>query len=238
MHMYVSFSLFSLMILVYWIISEVFTMLFRVTGLPDEKARFQVVSLLTGCGFTTRESEMILSTRERRSLARGTMLFGYVFNISIVSVLINIILSLKESQAGEFLQALFIPLIPLVIILIGMRATKMRAWSDAHVERLVNSFINRNTTSNTVLILDYIGQDSIALVHLKNVPERFRGRSLSQMEFRDKQGILIMLVEHPGGRVEQAWGDTMFQDGDKLTVFGRNRAIAKTFNVREKFADQ
>ena len=56
MNAYVSFSLFTFMIIVYWIISELFTILFRLTGLPDEKARFQVISLLTGSGFTTRES--------------------------------------------------------------------------------------------------------------------------------------------------------------------------------------
>ena len=55
------------------------------TGLPDERARFQVMSLLTGCGFTTRESEAILSFRPRRRLALMTMIFGYAFNITIVS---------------------------------------------------------------------------------------------------------------------------------------------------------
>ena len=38
---------------------------------PAEKARFQVISLLTGTGFTTRESEIVLSTRRRRRLARN-----------------------------------------------------------------------------------------------------------------------------------------------------------------------
>ena len=47
MHIYLAFTLFALIILGYWIISELFTMLFRFTGLPDEKARFQVISLLT-----------------------------------------------------------------------------------------------------------------------------------------------------------------------------------------------
>ena len=77
MNIYVAASLFSLLMLIYWVISEIFTMLFRFIGLPEEKARFQVTSLLTGCGFTTRESEMILSTKRRRLLARITMLFGY-----------------------------------------------------------------------------------------------------------------------------------------------------------------
>ena len=73
MNIYMAFSLFSLIVLLYWVITELFGIFFRFTGLPDEKARFQVISLLTGCGFTTRESEMILSNRPRRRLARITM---------------------------------------------------------------------------------------------------------------------------------------------------------------------
>ena len=102
MNIYTALFLFSIIILVYWVMTELFTMLFRFTGLPDERARFQVISLLTGCGYTTRESEMIVSNRHRRTLARITMLFGYVFNITIVSAFINIFLSLKTSQIGHY----------------------------------------------------------------------------------------------------------------------------------------
>ena len=69
MNISLAFSLFLLIILLYFVMSEFFTALFRFTGLPNEKARFQVISLLTGCGYTTRESEMILSSRSRRRLA-------------------------------------------------------------------------------------------------------------------------------------------------------------------------
>ena len=43
MNIYLAFTLFALIILIYWIISEVFAMLFRFTGMPDEKARLQVI---------------------------------------------------------------------------------------------------------------------------------------------------------------------------------------------------
>ena len=105
MNIYVAFSLFSLIILLYWVITELFTIFFRLTGLPEERARFQVISLLTGCGFTTKESEIVLSNRSRRRLARITMLFGYVFNITIVSAFINVFLSLKLAQAENYLLA-------------------------------------------------------------------------------------------------------------------------------------
>ena len=50
MNIYMAFSLFSLIILLYWVITELFTVIFRFTGLPAEKARFQVISLLTVFG--------------------------------------------------------------------------------------------------------------------------------------------------------------------------------------------
>ena len=37
MNIYIDFILFALIILVYWIITELFTILFRFTGLPDER---------------------------------------------------------------------------------------------------------------------------------------------------------------------------------------------------------
>ena len=126
MNIYAAASLFALLILLYIIISEVFTMLFRFIGLPEEKARFQVVSLLTGSGFTTRESEMIISTKRRRRLARITMLFGCVFNISVVSAFINVFLSLKLTQVGHYVLGLLIPLW-IAAALIIMRIPALRA---------------------------------------------------------------------------------------------------------------
>ena len=122
MNLYMAISLFSLIILIYWIITELFTILFRFTGLPEEKARFQVISLITGCGFTTRESEMFLSNRRRRRLARITMLFGYVFNITIVSAFINVFLSLKLSQVEHYYLGILIPLAVVAIIFVFIMA--------------------------------------------------------------------------------------------------------------------
>ena len=154
-----AFSLFSLIILLYWIISELFTVLFRLTGLPDEKARFQVLSLLTGCGFTTRESEMFLSSRSRRNLARVTML-GYVFNITIVSAFINVFLSLKLSQAEDYYLGIIIPLLAAVLALAILRIPRIRRRIDRFLEHTADRVLKRDS-SNTVLLIDYTGQDSI-----------------------------------------------------------------------------
>ena len=116
---------FSFIILIYWVIIELFTFFFRITGLTADRARFQVISLLTGTGFTTRESELILSSRRRR-LAMITMLFGYVFNITIVSAFINVFLSMKLSQVSHHFLGFLIPLgtVALIFILVDNIGTE------------------------------------------------------------------------------------------------------------------
>ncbi len=236
MDIYVAFSLFSLIILLYWVITELFTIIFRFTGLPDEKARFQVISLLTGCGFTTRESEMILSSRPRRRLARITMLFGYVFNITIVSAFVNVFLSLKVAQMGSFTVAVMIPLAVIAVIFVFIRVPSVRAWGDRQLERLADRMI-RGEAGNTVTPLDYIGKDSIALVTLHYIPEEYQGVPLSKTGLRTDTGILVMLVEHPGGKAEAAGADTVFSLGDRLTVFGDYATVCRTFHARERFTE-
>ena len=237
MDIYMAFSLFALIILLYWVITELFTVLFRFTGLPDERARFQVISLLTGCGFTTRESEMFLSTRSRRRLARVTMLFGYVFNITIVSALVNVFLSLKLTQIGHYYLGLLIPLAAIVLIFVFLRVPAVHAWGDGLLEKLVDRMIGRTASFNTVQALDFIGSETIALVTLNHIPDEHLGVPLAKLGLKADTGILVMLVEHPGEKPTAAGAATVFTPGDKITVFGNYAVICKTFHARERFAD-
>ena len=237
MNIYMALSLFSLIILIYWIITEWFTILFRFTGLPDERARFQVISLLTGCGYTTKESEMFLSNRRRRRLARITMLFGYVFNITIVSAFINVFLSLKLSQVEHYYVGVLIPLAAVAIIFVFMLVPSVRAWGDGVLQRAADRFIGQTDRFNTIMLLDYIGTDSIALVTLNQIPEEYQGVPLSQTGLRADTGILVMLVEKSGKKAVPAGADTVFAVGDKLTVFGDYAVICRSFHARERFSD-
>ncbi len=237
MNIYTALSLFSIIVLVYWVITELFTILFRFTGLPDERARFQVISLLTGCGYTTKESEMFLSNRRRRTLARITMLFGYVFNITIVSAFINVFLSLKMNQVEHYYYGVLIPLGAVAIIFVFMRIPRIHAWGEGLLQKLADQLVGRTESFNTVLLLDYIGTDSIAVVTLHHIPEEYQGVPLSQTGLRTDTGIMVMLVEHHGKKPEAAGADSVFAIGDKLTVFGDYSTICRTFHARERFSD-
>lgn len=237
MDIYPALLLFSIIILLYWVITELFTFFFRLTGLPSERARFQVISLLTGTGFTTRESEMILSSRRRRRLARVTMLFGYVFNVTIVSAFINVFLSIKVVQARYRLLGFLFPLGTVALIFIFMRVPKIHAWGDNFLRHLADRVFDRQEAFNAVMLIDNISSESIAQVTIRHIPDEYRGRSLAETRLRAETGILVMLVERQGGKPMPAKAETVFEIGDKLTVFGDYKAICKAFHAREHFAD-
>ena len=113
-----SLLLFVLFIIIYIVISDIITIFFRLTGLTEEKARFQVVSLLTNSGYTTRESEAIVSSKIRRRLARATMLFGYAFTVTIVSTAVNFFMTLGKSELNSLLYT--IPILLLIMLVFSM----------------------------------------------------------------------------------------------------------------------
>lgn len=232
MNIYLAITLFTFTIIVYGAIAELFTMLFRFQGLPDEKARFQVISLLTGCGFTTHESEMFLTSRSRRTLARYTMLFGYVFNITIVSAFINVFFSLKISEILSDIIGILIPVMIIVLLMVLFRIPSVRAGAQRLFERLAGRFLKKKT-DNSVLLLDYIGEETIAQVTLNRIPEAFAGKPLSETGIKTENNILVMLVDR--GKAEPATAQTVFQTGDKLTVFGNYAIICKAFEAEEQF---
>lgn len=234
MNIIVACSLFAVLILFYWVIAEIFTVLFHFTGLPDEKARFQVMSLLTGCGFTTRESEMVVSSRPRRRLARITMLFGYVFNITIVSAFINVFLSFKLTEMTSFVGGIFIPLAVTALILVSIRVPSIRMWCTHRIERLAGKILQTGA-DNSVLLMDYIGQDALAQVTINVVPETLQNKSLADTGLKSESNILVMLVEHSDEKAIPAEGGTVFMPGDKLTVFGDYKAICEAFQAKERF---
>ena len=51
---------------------------------------------------------------------------------------------------------------------------------------------------NTILLMDYIGNDSIANVILKEVPESLKEKTLAESGLKTEHNILIMLIERDG----------------------------------------
>ncbi len=165
------------------------------------------------------------------------MLFGYVFNITIVSAFINVFFSLKISELAADLLSSLIPILVILFIVGFMRFPKIRAWGDQFIEKLAGRIIHKDI-ANSIWIMDYIGQESIAQVTLNQVPEELQNKPLSQTGLKADYNILVMLVEPPSSKAVPATANTVFQPGDKLTVFGDYATISRVFHAKERFSEQ
>lgn len=75
------------------ILVRIASTIMRQTGLPDNVARFQSLSAMTGTGFTTRESELIVNYPIRRRALMTLMIIG---NIGLVSVVSTFVVTFSE----------------------------------------------------------------------------------------------------------------------------------------------
>ncbi len=62
------------------------------------------------------------------------------------------------------------------------------------------------------------------------VPESLAGKTLRQLDLRNRYNITVLLIRKPGGSPESIWNpDTVLEQGDQLTVFGNQKSIIELF---------
>ena len=223
-----SLIVFTLFIIVYIVISDIITIFFRLTGMTEEKARFQVISLLTNSGFTTRESEAVVSSRIRRRLARATMLFGYAFTVTIVSTTVNFFMTLGKSELDGVM--LWIPILLLILLLFHFmrRSVYFKTRFDNWIEIIGNRLMFGRDSNPIVLLEDY-GDMVVAHIFLQKVPEILRDIPLRDSDIMSRHNIMVMMVKNRSGEARQATADTVLTPDDIIMVLGRRKDIQEVF---------
>lgn len=225
--MFDSIVLLFVFTIIYMLIIEVFTVLFRFTGLTEEKARFQVISLLTACGFTTSQSEAITVSRIRRQLAAATILFGYIFSLIIVSIVVNVFLSLSASESNTFISTALIMASLALLVFIFVKSKSARVHFDALVDRIYSKISKRSP--NNVTIMDVLNQNVIAIVQLSFLPDFLNHVPLKNSGLRNKYHLQVMVVSRNGKPIEPLTGETILHLNDEIILFGNEKQILELF---------
>ena len=220
-------------IVIYVIVIQIYSVLFRITGLTKEKAHFQAISLLTNSGFTTSESEIITSDRFRRRIAIAAMINGYAFSVIIVSLIINVILSLKEDMQDQTLIVMLYAFGIFVGLIIITQIPIVKKLFEKFIQFVATKVLRRNKNENIIIMLDNYGRDSMAEVYLNRVPEFMVDTALVDMKIKEKYHLNVLMVKR-NGKVIDVNRDTIFKKGDRLVVFGSTSSINNVFNKRKK----
>ena len=228
-----SLLLFTILVLIYIVIADIITILFRLTGLTEETARFQVLSLLTNTGYTTRASEALMSSRKRQRLARATMLFGYIFTISIVSAMVNFFTTIGKSELHTLIYV--VPVI-IVIMLIFGRLRKSPAFKsrfDAKIETIGNK-IMFGSDVNPIVVMENYGDTVLANVCLNHVPEILNDVKLSEASLMSEHNVMVVLIKNRSGDAKQATADSVLKKNNIGTVLGKLKDIKSVFQNTDK----
>lgn len=228
-------AFFSFM-LTYLLICEIFTILFRLTGLTEETARFQVISMLTTCGFTTVESELITSSRKRRKLAFITILFGYIFSVTIVSMAINFFMRLNDGNSFHLIVKVIMAIIALIIIWYSfLKVNFIKNNFDQFISKIGIKAMFKNQ-HNPIMILEVFKSEVIAEVTITNLPQELYQVQLKDSNIRLNYTLQILTVRKSDDTSINVTGDTILEEGDKIIIFGSLKNIKKLFITEKDFS--
>ncbi len=215
-------------VVIYILFIEVYTVLFRLTGLTREKASFQTISLLTSVGFTTRESEIIASHKTRRKIATAAMITGYTFSVVIVSLIINLLLKINVNQMKASLKVTAIIFGAFILLLILIRLPFIRKGFDKLVEKLASKLLRGDDGQNVITLLDTYGKNSICEIYISKLPAVFVGKTLWESGIKDDYDLNILMLKRKDKFLDIT-RNTMFQEKDSIIVFGPSQQIKDLF---------
>jgi hypothetical protein len=206
--------------LVSLLITRVATVALTVTGMTQPMARFQARSALSGVGFTTSESEAVVSHPVRRRIVMALMLVG---NVGLVTAVAGLLGGFLRADASE--SAVRVSFLVAGLALVYWLSKS--AFVDRHLGRIIGRLLSRYTELEVA--------DADRLLHLsgayavEEVPVQedtwLADRTLGQLRLRD-EGIVVLGIAGGGGYLGAPDGDTQLHAGDTLIVYGRDVAVA------------
>lgn len=217
----------------YQIIIEIFPSIFSIEGVQIDKSKFQVISILTGTGFTTNESELMLSTKRRRKLTQILILFSYLFNITIVSTIINLFISTSNVTAEELIIGVILTLTNIILLIILNKATRVRKFFDMIIRNIEIKRMEKR--KNPMSIYDRYGDKVIAEVVLIKMNNKLKNTNV--MKINKEYGIQILVIKRGEEIISNLNEKINLKEGDVLLVFGAEKLIRKVLvrnNINKK----
>lgn len=211
---------FVIFLILFLCLIEFFTIILRLTGVETRKAKFQVVSLLTSTGYTTKESEVIVQHPIRRKIAHWIMIFGYVSTVTFVSFLVNILMN--------HLGSLGIIFGSMILVLMLLRSTRHIDQIEEKIENIIrknNRWTKFNKVSNQIVfrnkgygIVEIYLHEKVFLV----------GKSLLEANLPEWE-IKILSIDKGDILIHYPKPSYVFEDQDRVIVYGNLENIQKVF---------
>ena len=221
-------------VMIYMFLINVYSILFRLTGLTKIKSRFQAISLLTNSGFTTSEAEIITTNATRRKIAIASMLTGYIFSVVIVSLIFNLINSFSTGLKTNYITVV-VAFAVFVFLIVFFKLPFIKKPIEKIIVALAKKIMAKNSADNLITLLDVYGKDAIAEITLTYLPEAFKDKQLCEINTRDTYNINFLVLKR-NDIPQIITKETMLKPNDTVIVFGPLQNIKILFLINNKNA--
>jgi hypothetical protein len=199
---------------------EINASIFVATGLNRKIARFQVISMLTGTGFTTGESELIIDHPVRRRLGAFLILFGAFSLAVIISAITQLLTDTFYTMeiayiAGALLAILFLLRTPYVVNLL---TNKLKSELEENYELA-------DLPIKDVLLMDDDDEVREISIHEES---RFSGKTFDEIVDAEDD-LMLLFIKRGDINIRNKSYHTELEPGDRLVLYGNNPLIDEKF---------
>ena len=211
------------------VLAEVISILLKITGLDLEKARFQVVSVITHTGFTTRESELIAQHSTRRKIMSYLMLVSYVGQATLFSLFFSI---LKEHKG--IINLILLILCILVLILFFTTSKRFLSILEPALERYFASQMKRFKERKSIEEILYLNEDFEVMELV--IKESSRLCNICLKDLKDEY-IKILIIDKGSHIISFPRGTDLLEVGDRVVVYGKIDILSELERENRRFVD-
>ncbi|WP_244913552.1 TrkA C-terminal domain-containing protein, partial [Heyndrickxia sporothermodurans] len=195
------------------VVIEINVVLFTLTGLDNNISRFQVISMLTGTGFTTSESELIIEHPLRRKLGA----FSLAVIISVVSSILSDDFRTKEIS--------YLAVVLIIIFYILKIPALQKALSKHLRNNIKHTYKTHELPIKNVLLKNK--GDAFLDVELKK-SSPFIAKTCAEI-MNESDDYLLILLKRGEVLIRKDCMKEKLQAGDHLYLYGNKEAIQSTF---------
>ncbi|WNS80115.1 TrkA C-terminal domain-containing protein [Domibacillus sp. DTU_2020_1001157_1_SI_ALB_TIR_016] len=200
------------------LVIEISVIAFHLTGLEKEVARYQAISMLTGTGFTTDESQLIIDHPVRRRISMFLILFGAFSLAVIISAITNILandLRLKE--------LMIISSVLLAIYILGKTPVTKKLLQHRFKHEMKK---NLDISELPVKEALFLQEDDIVTDVVVEEGTKLDGKKVEDV-FEHGHDANLLFIKRGEVNVRENLTEETIQAGDKLYLYGNKKVIEK-----------
>ncbi|HHI88284.1 MAG: hypothetical protein B1H05_04075 [Candidatus Cloacimonas sp. 4484_140] len=234
--------LFVIVIIISFTVVRIGAVAFELTGLEWSIAKFQALSCFTGTGFTTKESELIVKSHQRRKIAKILMIFGHAGLVTLIATFVN---SMRPSQLVHkvFQPIIHLDKLPTLSVLINIVIIALFCWiifslfshtkfSQKLTKVIQNFFLKKNIITRTYVQDLVTSAGGFGIVNIE-VTDRSELYHLDMASIIKKYPVMkVIAIERGRNIITNLTNETRILLGDNIISYGKIDEIKKVLHQR------